>query len=128
MNVVVLMGRLTKEPDIRGDKNNKVAKFTLAVDRRFKKDGQPETDFISCAAFGKLAEFSEKYLKKGTKIVLSGRIQTGSYNDKNGNKVYTTDVIAETVDFAESKKAEGTSNGDSDFMDVPQNVKDDMPF
>lgn len=128
MNVVVLMGRLTKEPDIRGEQNNKVAKFTLAVDRKFKKEGQPETDFISCAAFGKLAEFSEKYLKKGTKIVLSGRIQTGSYNDKNGNKVYTTDVIAETVDFAESKKAEGTSNGDSDFMDVPQNVKDDMPF
>jgi len=130
MNQVVLMGRLTKEPTINGEGDKKVARFTLAVDRRFKKEGQDNTDFISCVAFGKLAEFSEKYLKKGTKVVLSGRIQTGSYNDKNGNKVYTTDVISETIEFAESKKSEETSNSssDADFMDVPQNVKDDMPF
>ena len=130
MNQVVLMGRLTKDVSINGEGDKKVARFTLAVDRRFKKEGQENTDFISCVAFGKSAEFSEKYLKKGTKIVLSGRIQTGSYNDKNGNKVYTTDVISETLEFAESKKSDESSNSssDADFMDVPQNVKDDMPF
>ena len=130
MNQVVLMGRLTKEPTINGEGDKKVARFTLAVDRRFKKEGQDNTDFISCVAFSKLGEFTEKYLKKGTKVVLSGRIQTGSYNDKNGNKVYTTDVIAESIEFAESKKSEETSNSssDADFMDIPQNVKDDMPF
>lgn len=125
MNQVVLMGRLTKEVTVNGDGDKKVAKFTLAVDRRFKKD---ETDFISCAAFGKSAEFSEKYLKKGTKIVLSGRIQTGSYTNKDNQKVYTTDVIAETIEFAESKKTDEESSSDTNFMDVPQNVKDDMPF
>lgn len=130
MNQVVLMGRLTKDVSINGEGDKKVARFTLAVDRRFKKEGQENTDFISCVAFGKSAEFSEKYLKKGTKIVLSGRIQTGSYNDKNGNKVYTTDVISETLEFAESKKSDESSNSssDADFMDIPQNVKDDMPF
>jgi single-strand DNA-binding protein len=124
------MGRLTKEPTINGEGDKKVARFTLAVDRRFKKEGQDNTDFISCAAFSKLGEFTEKYLKKGTKVVLSGRIQTGSYNDKSGNKVYTTDVISESIEFAESKKSEETSNSssDADFMDIPQNVKDDMPF
>lgn len=130
MNQAILMGRLTKDVSINGDGDHKVAKFTLAIDRRFKKDGQAETDYISCAAFGKLAEFSEKCLKKGTKVVLSGRIQTGSYTNKDGQKVYTTDVIAESVEFAESKKNEqtGANTSDTDFMDIPQEAKDDMPF
>lgn len=130
MNQAILMGRLTKDVSVNGDGDHKVAKFTLAVDRRFKKEGQPETDFISCAAFSKLADFSEKYLKKGTKVVLSGRIQTGSYKNKDGQTVYTTDVIAESIEFAESKKPEQTTNDNSDneFADVPQSVKDDMPF
>ena len=133
MNKVILMGRLTKDPEVRYSQGNQpmaIAKFTLAVDRRIKKEGEQSADFISCTAFGKSGEFAEKYLKKGTKVVLSGRIQTGSYTNKDGQKVYTTDVIAESIEFAESKKSEETSNSssDTDFMDVPQNVKDDMPF
>ena len=119
MNKVVLMGRLTKEPDVR---NTSVARFTLAVDRRFKRDGEPTADFIGCVAFGKTAEFMEKYMKKGTKIALAGRIQTGSYTNSDGNKVYTTDVIAEEVEFAESKKQS------DDFMTIPDGLEEEMPF
>lgn len=129
MNLVILMGRLTKEPETRGDGDKKVCRYTLAVDRRFKKDGDAEADFINCVSFGKNAEFSEKYLKKGTKVVVSGRIQTGSYTNKEGQKVYTTDVIVETSEFAESKKEESkTSSSDSDFMTITSEQKDDMPF
>ena len=108
MNNVVLMGRVTRDPDIRysnqGDQQMAIARFTLAVDRRFKRDGSDQNaDFISCVAFGKTAEFVEKYVNKGTKLVLSGRIQTGSYTNKDGQKVYTTDIVAENVEFAESK-------------------------
>lgn len=133
-NIVILMGRLTKDPDIRrGEGTSLVARYTLAVDRRFaNKDGQRETDFISCVAFGKAAEFAEKYMKKGTKMLITGRIQTGSYTNKDGQKVYTTDVIAEDQEFAESKGS-STSNAepsgaDDDFMNIPDSVKDDMPF
>ena len=131
MNKVILMGRLTRDPEMRGDGTSLVARYTLAVDRRFKKEGQAETDFINCVCFGKSAEFAEKYLKKGTKIVVTGRIQTGSYTDKDNKKVYTTDVIVEEQEFAESKGASGESaevKADNDFMDIPANVKDDMPF
>lgn len=106
MNKAILMGRLTRNPDIRytqGEKPVCIARYTLAVDRRFKRDGEQEADFISCVAFGRQAEFAEKYLQKGTKVVISGRIQTGSYTNRDGVKVYTTDVVVEEQDFAESK-------------------------
>lgn len=102
MNRAVLMGRLTKDPDIRTNGETTIARFTLAVDRR-KRD---EADFISCVAFNKLAEFSQKYLKQGTKICAEGRIQTGSYTNRDGQKVYTTDVILDGIEFAESKKTQ----------------------
>lgn len=106
MNKVILMGRLTRDPDVRYSQNENstaVARFTLAVDRRFKKDEQQSADFISCVAFGKTAEFFEKYMKQGSKICVEGRIQTGNYTNKDGQKVYTTDVVVENVEFAESK-------------------------
>ena len=120
MNRVVLMGRLVRDPETRYSQDGKgVSKFTLAVDRRMKKD---EADFISCVAFGKTAEFVEKYLKKGTKIACEGRWQTGSYTNKEGVKVYTNDCIIDQMEFAESKKVE--NNKDDDFMNIP----DDNPF
>jgi single-strand DNA-binding protein len=128
MNKVILMGRLTKDPDMRGEGTSLVAKYTLAVDRRYQKDGEQQADFIPCVAFSKGAEFAEKYLKKGTKIVVCGRIQTGSYTNKDGQKIYTTDVIVEEHDFAESKSNSAEKSGDNDFMDISPEVKDDMPF
>lgn len=127
MNNVVLMGRLTKDPDIRRTNDGTaIGRFTLAVDR-MKKD---EADFIGCVAFGKTAEFAEKYLRKGTKICGSGRIQTGSYTNKDGQKVYTTDVILERLEFAESKAAQPEAKPDSDgFMQIPDDVDDaGLPF
>ena len=129
MNKVILMGRLTRDPDVRyssGDGSTAVARYTLAVDRRFHRDGDATADFIGCVAFGRQAEFAEKYLRKGTKIALTGRIQTGSYTNRDGQKVYTTDVVVEEQEFAESKgssEAQGTGqmstpNGDG-FMSVP---------
>lgn len=126
MNNVVLMGRLTKDPDIRRTNDGTaIGRFTLAVDR-MKKD---EADFIGCVTFGKTAEFAEKYLKKGTKIAGSGRIQTGNYTNKEGQKVYTTDVILERLEFAESKaSAQPKPDGDG-FMDIPDDVDDaGLPF
>lgn len=102
MNQVILMGRLTKDPDDR----TSVVRYTLAVDRRYKKDGEAAADFIQCKAFGKTGEFAAKYFRKGTKVIITGRIETGSYTDKDGNKVFTTDVIAENQEFCESKKQE----------------------
>lgn len=124
MNKVILMGRLTRDPDVRyfngqsGDQSA-MARFTIAVDRRFRRsnggDNQQTADFISCVAFGKQGEFAEKYLHKGTKICLVGRIQTGSYTNKDGQKVYTTDVVAEELEFAESKNAAGNYQDQRDF-------------
>lgn len=137
MNKVILMGRLIKDPDLRGEGNGLCARYTLAVDRKYKKDGEDNTDFINCVVFSKGAEFAEKYLKKGTKVAITGRIQTGSYTNKDGQKVYTTDVIVEEQEFAESKASNDKNNGqqtaaasgnDDDFMDLPDNIKDDMPF
>lgn len=108
MNKVILMGRLTKDPDIRysqGEKSTAVARFSLAVDRKFKQEGQPTADFINCLAFGKRAEFIEKYCRKGTKLVVEGSWQTGSYTNKDGNKVYTNECLIENCEFAESKAA-----------------------
>ena len=129
MNKVILIGRLARDPSVYGEDEKKVAKFTLAVDRTFSKE-DAKTDFINIVAFTKKAEFTEKHLKKGTKIAISGRIQTGSYI-KDGQTVYTTDVVAEEIEFAESKK-DGESapaeSKDNDFMEIPENQKDDMPF
>ena len=146
MNKVILMGRLTRDPDVRysqtANGSMAVARYTLAVDRRFKKDGETNADFISCVAFGKVGEFAEKYLRQGTKIVIEGRIQTGSYTNKDGNKVYTTDIYVENCEFAESKATSEQngvntaparpkpSNVDADgFMSIPDNVDDEgLPF
>ena len=147
MNKVILMGRLTKDPDIRyssGEKATAIARYSLAVDRRFRREGDaPTADFISCVAFGKSAEFAEKYLKKGTKIVIEGRIQTGSYTNKEGQKVYTTDVVVEQQEFAESKNASGSAAGaatgaaaaaapveatEGNFMDLPAGEEEELPF
>lgn len=112
MNKVILMGRLTRDPEVRytqGD-NLEMARYTLAVDRRFKKDGEANADFISFVTFGKSAEFAEKHFKQGTKIAVSGRIQTASYTNRDGQKVYTTDIVIEEQDFAESKAASQQNN------------------
>lgn len=140
MNRVILMGRITKDVDVRGDGNNMVARYSLAVDRRFKnKDGEYDTDFINIVAFGKSAEFASKYFTKGTKVVITGRIQTGSYTNKDGQKVYTTDVVAEDQEFAESKKSSGgetESSGkktkevssDDDFMNIDPSLTEELPW
>lgn len=134
MNKVVLMGRLTRDPEVRysqGENSSAVARYSLAVDRRFKRDGEQNTDFINCVAFGKNGEFAEKYLHKGTKICISGRIQTGSYTNQEGQKIYTTDVVVEEHDFCESKGS-GSGSGsapaaapqtDADgFMNIPDGI------
>lgn len=127
MNKWCGLGRLTRDPEIKGDGEKKVARYTLAVDRRFSKE--KEADFIPCVCFGKSAEFAEKYLKKGTKMAVTGRIQTGSYENKDGQKVYTTDIIVEEQDFAESKgNSENTASSDNDFMDMSKADVSDMPF
>ena len=141
MNKVILMGRLTRDSEVRytqGDNASAVARFSLAVDRRFKKDGEQTADFINCVAFGKTGEFIEKYGRKGTKFVVEGRIQTGSYTNKDGQKVYTTDVVVEQVEFAESKaSADGnttnnTSNSntltDTGFINIPDGIDEELPF
>lgn len=134
MNRVTLIGRITKNPDVRysqGENSTAVARYTLAVDRKFKKDGEPTADFISCVAFGKTGEFAEKYLKKGTKIAVIGHIQTGSYTNKDGNKVYTTDVIVDEHEFVESKNASastGSVEAEGGFMDIPEGYEESLPF
>jgi len=132
MNKVILCGRLTKDPDIRysqGENAMCIARYSLAVDRRGK---DKEADFISCVAFGKSGEFAEKYLRKGMKIIVSGRIQTGNYTDKEtGKKVYTTDVVVEEHEFCESKKDSGAPSNpanDEEFMMVPDGQESLLPF
>ena len=146
MNKVILMGRLTRDPEVRygtGENSTAVARYTIAVDRRFKRDGEQNADFIGCVAFGRNAEFAEKYLRQGTKIVLTGRIQTGSYTNRDGQKVYTTDIVVEEQEFAESKNASGNNGGGytqedrpapgnasaDGFMDIPTGLTgNDLPF
>ena len=146
MNKVVLMGRLVRDPDIRysnGKNEMAIARFTLAVDRRFKRDGEQNADFINCISFGKSAEFAEKYLKKGIKLVVTGRIQTGSHTNRDGNKVYTTDVVVEEQEFAESKKVSEANSGSGQncrqsagypepgsngFMNIPDGIDEELPF
>ncbi|HKM03253.1 MAG TPA: single-stranded DNA-binding protein [Lachnospiraceae bacterium] len=146
MNKVILMGRLTRDPEVRysqGDNAMAIASYTIAVDRRQSRNSGDENtaDFIRCTAFGKQGEFVEKYLRKGTKMLVSGRIQTGSYTNKDGVKVYTTEVIIEEQEFAESKNSSGTdggfagnSRGDSSassgdgFMNIPDGIDEELPF
>lgn len=152
MNKVILMGRLTRDPEVRysaGDNSTAVARYTLAVDRRFRRDGNDgqSADFIGCVAFCRSAEFAEKYLRQGTKVVVTGRIQTGSYTNRDGQKVYTTDVVVEDQEFAESKAASADSGmmrqpspmaapmpspsqasaGDG-FMNIPDGIDEELPF
>ena len=136
MNKVIEIGRLTKDPDIRysqGANTTCIARYTLAVDRKFKQEGQPTADFINCIAFGKLGEFAEKYLHKGTKIAVVGRIQTGSYKNKDGNTVYTTDVVVEAQEFCESKsqsnsQPQPTPSNDNSWMNIPDGISEELPF
>lgn len=147
MNKAILTGRLTKEPEARysqGANQTCIASWTLAVDRKIKREGQPTADFIRCQAFGKSAEFVSKYFHKGMKMDVSGRIQTSSYTNKDGQTVYATDVICEDVEFGESKSAsqtnapqsapqtapanDGFSNSDDGFMNVPDEVDSELPF
>ena len=128
MNSVQLVGRLTRDPDVRySEGGSTVARFTLAIDRRFKKEGGDSADFISCVAFGKTAEFLEKWFRKGQRLGLIGRIQTGSYTNQEGNKVYTTDVVAENVEFVESKNAAG-GGGDTGVGAMPKSGMDNDGF
>ena len=128
MNKVILLGRMTRDAEVRrGESDSIFARFSLAVDRRFKKDGEEQTaDFINCVAFGKTAEFLEKFGHKGVKFIVDGRIQTGSYTNKDGVKIYTTDIVVESIEFAESKNA-GTG-GDSGFGNIPEEMEAEMPF
>ena len=138
MNKVALMGRLTRDPEVRysqGEKSTAIARYSIAVDRRFKTDGQPTADFINLVAFGKAGEFAEKYLHKGTKITVVGRIQTGSYTNKDGQKVYTTDVVVEEQEFAESKNASSQQGGGATapqagdgFINIPDGIDEELPF
>ena len=152
MNKVILMGRLTRDPEVRyssGDNSMAIARYTLAVDRRFRRnnDGEATADFIGCVAFGRSAEFAEKYFRQGLKVVVTGRIQTGSYVNRDGQKVYTTDVVVEDQEFAESKAA-SMSHGDGGygasapapskpapsaasgdgFMNSPDGIDEELPF
>ena len=146
MNKVILMGRLTSDPKMdwtRSEDSKQYATYTLAVNRRFKRNGEQEADFINCVAFGRTAEFLERFGRKGTKFVLEGRIQTGSYTNKDGQRVYTTDVVAENVEFAESKNASGggdnsgftpsdrpspSSAAGDGFMNIPDGIDEELPF
>jgi len=145
MNKVILMGRLTRDPEVRyaqGENAMAIARFSLAVDRRRQNNADGQTaDFINIVAFGRLGEFAEKYLHKGTKVALSGRIQTGSYTNKDGVKVYTTDIVADDIEFAESKNSAGSDGGytgavsrpvpasaGDGFMNIPDGIDEELPF
>ena len=151
MNKVILMGRLTRDPEVRysaGENALAIARYTLAVDRRFRRDGEATADFISCVVFGRGAEFAEKYFRQGLRIVVSGRIQTGSYTNREGQKVYTTEVVVEEQEFAESKAASdsyaasqprqaapapsmpmpGAAPSADGFMNIPDGIDEELPF
>lgn len=138
MNKVILMGRLTRDAEVRysqGEKAMAVARFGFAVPRKFKRDNEPDCDFINCVAFGKQAAFIEKYTYKGIKLLIEGRIQTGNYTNKDGVKVYTTDVVVERCEFAESKNSsqserpQAAPQTDSDgFMNIPDGIDEELPF
>lgn len=145
MNKVILMGRLARDPEVRysqGANPTAIARYTLAVERRFKRDGEPTADFINCVALGKAGELAEKYFRQGLKVTVAGRIQTGSYTNRDGVKVYTTDVFVEEQEFAESKNSENANanansnsnpnstqaNTSDGYMNIPDGVDDELPF
>lgn len=136
MNKTILMGRLTRDPEIRYPQNpdsKPVARFSLAVDRRFKRDGEPDADFFNCTCFSKLAEFTEKYLRKGSKILVEGSVHNNNYTNKDGQTVYSVNVIVENMEFAESKPKTNGENSrpetDSDgFMNIPDGIDSELPF
>ena len=129
MNKVILIGRLTKDTEVRYSGETAIARYTLAVDRKFKREGEQEADFINCVAFGKSGEFAEKYFKKGMKVAITGRIQTGSYNDKDtGKTVYTTDIIVEEQEFCERKEQGTPVKSGNDFMSIPDGLDEELPF
>ena len=144
MNKVILMGRLTREPEVRysqGASQTAVARFSLAVDRRFKREGEPTADFFDCTAFGRQAEFIERYLHKGVKVVVCGSIQNNNYTNRDGQMVYSVRVMVDEVEFAESKNASGASEGgytapartpntsfSDGFMNIPDGIDEELPF
>ena len=144
MNKVILMGRLTRDPEVRysaGENALAIARYTLAVDRRFKRQGDAEADFFNCTAFGRQAEFVEKYLRQGTKILLTGRVQNDNYTNRNGEKVYSVQIIAEEIEFAESRNAQGNTGAsfqnampdpvqaaDDGFLNIPNGIEEELPF
>lgn len=135
MNKVILIGRLSKDVDVRYAGETCVARYSLAVDRKFKRDGEPSADFINCVAFGNQGQFAEKYLRKGMKIAICGRIQCGQYKNKDGQTVYTTDIVVEEHEFCESKgtteqakPSAYTTPKDDVFMQIPDDIADELPF
>lgn len=132
MNKIILMGRLTRNPEVRystGETSVAIARFSLAVDRRFKRQGEAEADFFNCTAFGKQGEFVEKYLQQGTKILLTGRVQNDNYTNREGQKVYSVQIIAEELEFAESKgKSEQQETNNDGFMNIPDGLSEELPF
>ena len=143
MNKVILLGNLTRDPEIRysqGEKQMAVARFSLAVNRRFAKDGETNADFLNCTAFGKTAEFVGKYFRQGSRMSLVGRIENNNYTNKNGEKVYSVQIMVEEVEFAERKSAQSnnqtqnqnqpaqTNGSDDDFMNIPDGIEDGLPF
>ena len=141
MNKIILMGRLTRDPEMRSAGSTTVCRYTLAVDRRFRREGEPEADFFNCTAFGKSAEFAEKYFRQGAKILITGRIQSDNYTNKDGQKVFSWQVIVDEQEFAESKNASNASaggassqprpdasNAGSGFVDIKDGIEEDLPF
>lgn len=145
MNKVILMGRLTRDPEVRygGANNTAVARFSIAVDRRFKRDGDPDADFFNCVSFGKQGEFVEKYLRKGTKVVLDGEIRNNNYTNRDGQMVYSVEIVTNSVEFAESKNAAANNSGfmpmpnnnpapsasaADGFMNIPDGIEEELPF
>lgn len=134
MNKVILVGRLARDPEVRYPQDNEkaaVGRYTIAVDRRFKRDNEPTADFISCVAFGRTAEFAEKFFRRGMRVSISGRIQTGSYTNKDGVKVYTTDIVVEEQEFAENKGESNQNRQQEDndgFMTIPDGIEEELPF
>lgn len=136
MNKIILIGRLTRDPEIRRSANddNAYARYTLAVNRPFKQNGEQEADFLRCVAFGKTAEFAEKYLAKGMRVAVEGRVQTGSYTNRDGQKVHTTDVVVERQEFLEKKAGNGQPDSDTarsygdGFLDIPDGIDEELPF
>ena len=129
MNKVILMGRLTKDPEISSSASGTTfARYSIAVDRKYKQEGEPDADFFNCTSIGKQGEFVERYLKKGTKILVTGRLQNNNYTNKEGHKVYDVRVITEEVEFAESKGSQQQNTGSNDFLNIAASIEEELPF